>query len=166
MSVSGLDTKQRGNARRLTRRAAMLGLAHAAALHYTQGAERWEGISNRDVAAHGQYPKHADCSSFVTWCLWNGLYYEYRLDDIVNGEDWRGGYTGTLAQHGRQVKHLKNVLHGDLVLYGKPPTYEHVAIIVGTKHSTPIVVSNGSEAGPFLLPYNYRSDVGEIRRYI
>jgi len=29
-----------------------------------------------------------------------------------------------------------------------------------------MVVPNGSEAGPFHLAYNYRSDVLSIRRYI
>jgi hypothetical protein len=39
-------------------------------------------------------------------------------------------------------------------------------MVVGHRKGVPIVVSHGSEAGPFLLPYNYRSDDGQIRRYI
>lgn len=166
MSVSGLDRHQRHVCRQLGVRAAMLGLHHASELHYTQGPERWEGVAHRLDPRRGQFPKHADCSSFATWCVSIGLREVFHLRDIVNGDDWQGGYTGTLAQNGRRVQHLHNVLHCDLVLYGAGPTYDHVAVIVGHDNRTPLVVSNGSEAGPFLLPYNYRSDVGQIRRYI
>ena len=125
-----------------------------------------EGITGHFNAAQGRYPQHADCSAFVTWCLWNALHLGFGLDDIVNGDGWRGGYTGTLALHGREVKHLKNVIRGDVVLYGPAPTFEHTAIVVGHHQDKPVVVSNGSEPGPFLLAYDYRSDANMIRRYI
>lgn len=170
MSISGLDRTQRIAARDLTVKAALLGLHHAQQIHYTQGPQRWEGIQHKLVAAKGRFPFHADCSSFVTWCLWNGLHHTFKVDDIVNGTHWQSGYTGTLAQHGRQVIHLANVLPGDVVLYGPAPTFEHTAIVVGYDHKIPVVVSNGSEPGPFLLPYNYRGDGpgggGQFRRYI
>lgn len=84
---------------------------------------------------------------------------------------WRGqvmltGNTGTMAQHGREVLHLRHVLPGDCVLYGPAPTFEHVAIVVAVRNGVPMVVSHGSEPGPFLLPYNYRRDVGQFRRYV
>ena len=166
MSVSGLTRDQRIIARDRTTQAALLGLHHAPALHYTQGPARWEGIAKHLVARHGHYPTHADCSAFATWCLWNGLRLPFGLGDIVNGDKWAGGFTGTMAEHGREVVHVRNVLPGDCVLYGPGAPFEHVAIVVGQKNGKPVVVSNGSEPGPFLLPYDYRPDVGQIRRYI
>lgn len=166
-SVSGLTRPQRQQAREHATNAALLGLHHAAALHYTEGAQRWEGIATHRISAKGEYPHHADCSAFATWCLWNALHLGFGLADIVNGEDWKAGYTGTMAQHGRLVEHGREVvLRGDCVLYGPAPTFEHVAIVVGHSGGKPVVVSNGSEPGPYLLPFDYRSDVGEFRRYV
>jgi hypothetical protein len=72
-----------------------------------------------------------------------------------------------MLNHGKRVVHLSNVIRGDCVLYGRPgSTGAHTAIIVGRLKGTPMVVSHGSEAGPFYLPYNYRSDIMSIRRYI
>jgi cell wall-associated NlpC family hydrolase len=164
--VTALSLEQRTLARHRTVQAALLGLHHAPALHYTQGSERWEGIAHGRVAHKGEYPTHADCSAFATWCLWNGLHLGLGLPDVVNGTHWGSGYTGTMAQHGRQIMHLGRVLPGDCVLYGPAPTYEHVAIVVGVKNDVPMVVSHGSEPGPFLLPFSYRSDAGQFRRYI
>lgn len=166
MSVSGLTQPQRIIARELTTQAALLGLHHAPAIHYTQGPQRWQGIATHRVAAKGNYPNYADCSAFASWCLWNSLSVRFHLPDIVNGDHWQGGYTGTMAQHGRQVVHLKNVIRGDCVLYGAAPIFDHTAIVVGHRNGIPIVVSHGSESGPILLTYNYRPDIGEIRRYI
>ena len=168
MSVSGLNRQQRQVARDLTVKAMLLVLHHAPEVHYTQGAQRWEGIADEDIAAWGQFPKHADCSATGTWAYWNGLHVPFGLGDVVNGLAWKAGFTGTLARNGRQVMHLKNVLRADGVLYGSGPNYEHFAVVVGRRKSDhkPLVVSHGSEAGPFLLPFDYRSDVGEIRRYI
>ena len=164
--ASGLNRQNSILARDRAVQAAMLGLHNAGALHYTQDSRRWEGIDEKLIARHGQFPHHADCSAFATWCLWNGLAVPFKMGDIVNGEHWQAGFTGTLAQHGLEVTHGHRVRRADLVLYGPAPTFEHVAIIVGEKNGDPIVVSNGSEGGPYFLPYNYRSDVGQIRRYI
>lgn len=165
--MTALNLAQRTLARDRAVQAALLGLHHASAIHYSQGSGRWQGIAGHKVARKGQYPTVADCSAFATWCLWNGLHLGLGIKaDVVNGCSWNAGYTGTMAQHGREVLHLKNVLPGDCVLYGPAPTYEHVAIVVANKNGKPVVVSHGSEAGPFLLPYNYRSDVGQIRRYV
>lgn len=166
MSVSRLNQRQGHVARVLTTQAALLGYHHASEIHYTQGSERWSGINKHLIAAKGQFPREADCSAFVTWCLWNSLRLRFGLQDIVNGSNWDAGYTGTLAQHGREVHHVHNVIHGDVVLYGPAPTYEHTAIVVGHRNKIPQVVSHGSELGPYLLPYNYRSDANMIRRYI
>lgn len=162
-SVSGLSPHHRAVAKAAVVQAAVLGLHHAPELHYTQGAKRWEGITSKLVAARGHYPNNADCSAFATWCLWNGLYVLFGVRDVVNGADWRAGYTGTMHTHGKVVAHRENVQHGDLALYGDPYGRSgHVAVCVGGGH----VISFGSEPGPFLLPIDYRADCREIRRYI
>lgn len=161
-SVSGLNAKQRDRVRALATEAARLALDHAPQVHYTQGSSRWQGIDKKLKAWKGQYPNYADCSSLATWCLWNGLSH-YGVRDTVNGCAWKAGYTGTMLQHGKRVVHRENVLRGDLALYGVPGTTgKHVAICVGGGK----VISHGSEAGPFLLPIDYRSDLMQIRRYI
>lgn len=159
MSVSGLSKAHVKKAVNLTLEAAVLGLHHAPEIHYTQSDLRWQGIDRRYVAAKGEYPRFADCSSFATWCLWNGLFVPFGHSDAVNGEHWRAGYTGTLLEHGVRVDSL---IPGDLVIYGSGWPGEHTAVYTGGG----LVVSHGSEAGPFLLPVHYRSDVLEFRRYI
>lgn len=161
-SVSGLSAAHRAKARQLTGQAARVGLDHAPELHYTQGASRWQGIDLRRKAWKGQYPTYADCSSFATWCLWNGLSH-YGVRDTVNGLFWKAGYTGTMLAHGKVVVHEENILVGDLALYGIPGTTgKHVAICIGGGK----VISHGSEGGPYLLPIRYRSDLICVRRYI
>lgn len=188
MSVSGLKPHEVHVAREMAVQAALLSLHHAPKVHYSQGPHRWDGINKRMIAARGEYPTETDCSASVTWWLAQPLHFKFRLPDIVNGTGWKAGYTGTLAQNGRQVHHLKNVVRGDVFLYGPAPIFEHTAMCVGHRHGcpkdrhghptcghkhaancphdVPQVVSHGSEPGPFLLDYNYRGDVGQIRRMI
>lgn len=136
--------------------AAELALAHAPVVHYTQGFMRWQGIRETDHASMGEYPNWADCSSFYSWCLWQLL---GTGEDVVNGADWTGGYTGTLLAHGKRVA---SPIKGAAVLYGSPgSTGKHVAISKGNGR----VISHGSEGGPYDLPWNYRSDVMEFRVY-
>jgi CHAP domain len=143
-------------------RSALLGRLHAAEVHYTSGPRRWDGITNRCRAHLGRFPRFADCSSYVTWCIWDALGGPNAGPDVVNGQSWKGGYTGTMKQNGRRVpRGLANARPGDLVLYG-PGTGKHVTIVVGTDK----VVSHGSEAGPHLLKPDYRPDVAEVRRYV
>jgi cell wall-associated NlpC family hydrolase len=125
-------------------------------------------FAKRLNSRNGQYPKVADCSSFVTWCLWNALYLKFGLSDNVNGEGWTAGYTGTLRNHGLRVQHVANLLRGDLVHYG-PGTGSHVAIVVSKPGTgVPMVVTWGDIHGgnPSIDEYNYRSDIAEFRRYI
>ena len=138
--------------------AAVLGLHHAPAIHYTQGELRWQGIDRDRKAWRHEYPNYADCSAFATWCLWNGLDH-FHHSDTVNGERWRGGYTGTLLEHGRRVT---APIPGDLVIYGTSWPGEHTAVYTGGG----LAVSHGSEIGPLLLPWRYRSDVLAVHRYI
>jgi hypothetical protein len=165
-AVSGLDRDQRAEARRATVRAALAGLDNISMIHYTQGPDRWDGIGNNRVAAKGKVPHHSDCSSFATWCLWNGLNLGFGVGDVVNGLDWSAGYTGTMLQNGKQVRRVENVRQGDCALYGTKWPGSHVAIVVGRQDGVPMVVSHGSEEGPFFIRYDYRPDVLEIRRYI
>jgi cell wall-associated NlpC family hydrolase len=163
-SASGLSLDKRILCRERAVQAAKLAYVHKAQVHYTEGPDRWLGITMKRDASHGEYAHYADCSSFVTWCLWNGLAQLYDTSDVVNGAKWKGGYTGTMYDHGMVVQNVANVLRGDCVLYGAPPG-QHVAIVVGRMGETPMVISHGCEQGPFYLPYDYRS-VHQIRRYI
>ena len=160
LSVSGLSWPKRKKARQLAVAAARLGVRNEAAIHYTQGPRRWDGIDRGLRAYKGQFPSYADCSSFTTWCLWQGLGH-YHCPDYVNGANWSAGYTGTQKTHGKPVKYRVNWRSGDLVHYGAG-TGRHVAIYIGRGQ----VISHGSEGGPMVLPWNYRSDYAETRRYI
>jgi cell wall-associated NlpC family hydrolase len=158
MSVLRLSPAHRRKAVNDTLQAAVLGLHNAPAIHYTQGELRWQGIDRNRVAAVGQFPTWADCSSYFTWCVWNGINVHLHHSDVVNGARWQAGYTGTLLEHGQQVQ---APAPGDAVVYGSAWPGEHVALYTGGG----LVVSHGSEAGPLLLPMRYRSDVLSIRRY-
>lgn len=164
-SASGLSLNQRIRCRDRAVQAAKLAYANRDQVSYTQGAKRWNGITNHRDASVGLYTHFADCSSFVTWCLWNGLVLLYGTSDVVNGANWKGGWTGTMYDHGMVVRNMANVLRGDCVLYGASPGL-HVTIVVDVKAGTPMVISHGSEPGPYYLPFNYRPDVHQIRRYI
>jgi hypothetical protein len=164
-SVSGLSRDHRIRCRDRVVHAAKLALAHPTQVHYTQDGRRWDGIAKHRNSAHGQYPIYSDCSSFATWCLWNGLHLVYDIHDIVNGSNWKGGFTGTLRQHGRVVDDPSKALRGDLVHYGSG-TGSHVTVVVGRENGHLMVISHGSEGGPYYTNYDYRPDVSHIRRYI
>lgn len=168
MSVSGLNHTQRIRCRERVVAAAVLAYRRKTYVHYTQGRRRWDGIRLKRNARLGEYPNYADCSAFVTWCLWNGLYLGFGKHDIPNGANWRAGYTGTLLRHGEKVRNPSNILRGDYVIYGRGPNGSHCAIVVGRrKHDNkPMVISHGSEGGPYYLPYDYRSDIKSVRRAI
>jgi hypothetical protein len=162
-SEVSLEGGRRLTVARLRRRAvrsAMLGLKHRSQIGYTQGPRRWEGINRRRRAHRGQFPFMADCSSFVTWCLWDALGGPNAGPDIVNRSGWHGGFTGTEMANGRRVQ-LDHARPGDLVFYGPAPG-RHVAIVVAKGK----VVSHGSAAGPFLLNPRYRNDLSQVRRYL
>jgi cell wall-associated NlpC family hydrolase len=159
MSVSGLSPANARKAINDTLQAAVLGLHHASVIHYTQDERRWQGIDRHRVAAKGEFPSYADCSSYVTWCLWNGLKVHLDHSDTVNGQRWMAGYTGTLLGHGKEVG---SPGPGDLIIYGDGFPGKHTTIYTGGG----LVVSHGSEAGPMLLPWRYREDVMQVRRYI
>lgn len=159
----GLTPAQQTAARRIVVQGAQLLLAHAPQVHYSQGPNRWQGIAERLRIADGRYLTYGDCSSTATWLLWNALtHVNPAMPDIVNGEGWRAGYTGTIATHGIPVHHDASIRVGDLILYGSPPTYEHVTVALGGG----LCFSHGSEAGPFKLAIDYRPDRGPTRRFL
>lgn len=138
-------------------------LRNKGAIHYTQGASRWEGIHSHLRVAKGQFPRYADCSAMASWLLWNALTHALKdltIADVVNGDHWQGGFTGTMVDHGHHIDHLKFV--GDCAFYGSPPNFDHVTVYIGGGY----VFSHGSEAGPFKLQPNYRNDLHAMRRYI
>lgn len=139
-------------------------LANKDAVHYSQGANRWEGIRDRDTHLRGTYPKHCDCSSTATWMLWDAIARSYHVHDIVNHAEWTAGYTGSMYQNGVLVKHDSNLKIGDLIFYGDQGggIPEHVAVYIGGGH----VFSHGGEGGPYILPLDYRRDRRMSRRYI
>lgn len=158
----GLNPTERIRARRLIKFAALETMKHKSAIHYTMGGQRWQGI-NRELRCYPgkrQYPTQADCSSMATWLYWNALKREIneeRLPDIINGQRWKAGYTGTMLGKGRVIRSGIPTNVGDLVIYNG-----HVATYIGSGN----VHSHGSEAGPFILPYRYRPDIVSVRRYL
>jgi hypothetical protein len=153
----GLTDPQKSASRARTLHALWLGANHRSVVHYTQGSLRWQWRWRR--AAQGEYPNYADCSAYSTWGLHEGTL-PYRLGDYVNGAGWSAGYTGTMVQHGVRIS--RPALVGDCVFYGGSYSVPaHVAEYIGNG----LVISHGSEAGPLVVPWNYRP-VNQVRRYI
>ncbi|MEA2190701.1 MAG: NlpC/P60 family [Solirubrobacteraceae bacterium] len=156
----GLSIKERIRARDLTVEAAALALRNGASIDYTMGVKRWDPIKRNRKAFRGEFGNFEDCSSFATWCLWNGLDH-FGVGDVVNGQQFQAGYTGTMTSHGQRVSQSE-ALRGDLCFYADSHRrISHVAIYIGGG----MVISHGSEPGPNKLRMNYRPIV-QIRRYI
>lgn len=162
--VSGLSDEHAAHARKLIVKAARAMASNKSSVHYTQGTRRWEGIDRKLSISKGQIPLHGDCSSTVTWMLWDAMARPYGVRDLVNGAAWRAGYTGSQYKRGKAVVHDKNLKIGDLIFYGDQGggIPQHVCIYVGGGR----VFSHGGEAGPFILGLDYRSDRRMSRRYI
>jgi hypothetical protein len=163
-SASGLSKEHRARARYIIAKACAAMVANKGQIHYSQRADRWEGIDKRLTITRGEYPTHCDCSSTATWMLWDAIHRTYAVRDLVNHQMWRAGYTGTMYKHGKQVQHDQNLKIGDCIFYGDQGggIPKHVAMYVGGGK----VFSHGSEAGPFILDVDYRSDRRMTRRYI
>lgn len=160
-SVSGLSAEHRAIARHRVLQAAVLALNNRDRIWYTQGSARWQGIARKRLAKNGQYPNYCDCSSFDAWCLWNGLFVPFGVRDTVNGLNWKGGYTGTMYNHGKVIHDYDNIKVGDCAMYGSP-SGKHTALCVGGG----MVISMGSNVGPVKVPMRYRDDLYQVRRYI
>jgi cell wall-associated NlpC family hydrolase len=160
-SALGLNALQRYHTRQRALRSAYVAWQHREGVHYTRGGRRWDGINTLRHAQYGHYPDYVDCSAFLSWCYWDATRI-YKMGDFVNGYAWRSGYTGTMTQHGIRVERAKDLLTGDAIFYGGSFSIpSHVAMYVGNGR----VISHGSEGGPYLLPYTYRS-ITQMRRYI
>lgn len=157
-SPSGLSSGQIVRARDLTIASFNMLYRHAPEVHYTQDARRWEGIGRDLKAYQGEYPNYADCSSAFTWAWWNGLDH-YGVADILNGQGWNAGYTGSLLLHGREVS---VPTRGCAVIYGARWPGVHVAMY----DEDGKVYSHGSEGGPYYVDMHYRTDILSVRKFV
>jgi hypothetical protein len=127
-------------------------------VHYTMGWARMQIVRQRMDARDLATVAHIyeDCSSSIT-----GLYFVAGGPD-PNHLDFNGqGFTGTMCAHGRSVP-LVAAKPCAAVFYGNGPPWKHVALYLGGGR----VWSFGSEAGPYILPIDYRGDRGDIREYL
>ena len=143
--------------RRVILRAASLGVTKHAEMTYTEDSRRWSGITTNRRSIDGQVPPYSDCSSFATWCYWDASRW-LNLQDIVNGEHWQAGYTGTMIQHGKAIA-FDQAQPGDLVFYGDVDAPYHVAIFAGAGQ----VVSMGRPGAPELVGW---AGASMVRTYI
>jgi hypothetical protein len=121
---------------------------------YTQNAaDRWIGIRNGVRPPNA--PSMSDCSSSTTWAYWTVF---GSGPDLLNGQRWAAGYTGSMSTRGRSIS-CSSMQSGDLAFYGHP--ISHVAISVGNGR----VVSHGSDPAA-LYSTNYRSDLNQCRTYL
>jgi hypothetical protein len=162
--ISGLNAAQRAAVRQRAVHAAVLSIQKRDGFHYTKDERRWEGIDKHLSAARGQVPSYGDCSSSATWWLWNGLWLVFGAKDTVNGQAWKGGYTGTILETGKHIPLSDPTvwLPGDLMVYGRGFPGKHVAMYLGGG----FVASHGSEGGPYKVTVHYRSDLMAARRAI
>lgn len=124
--AAGLTNDQVTETRRCVMRAANLGVTLHREMTYSEAANRWSGITERRRSILDQVPPSCDCSAFATWCYWDATRW-LGLPDVVNGQAWAAGYTGTMIQHGRGIE-LASAQAGDLVFYGEVSDPYHVAV--------------------------------------
>lgn len=162
--VSGLSDAHAAHARRVIIKNAHNMVINKNRIHYSQEADRWMGINRQLTHLRNQYPTRGDCSSTATWMLWDAMARPYGVRDLINHTNYRSGYTGTMINGGKVVRHKENLKVGDCVFYGwqSPGVPEHVAIYIGGG----LVFSHGSEGGPYILKVDYRPDRVAMRRYI
>jgi len=134
-------------------KAAHTGYVNRDQISYTQLAgARWEGIT--DKRRPPDFPRSADCSSFAIWCYWAA-----GASD-PNGTLYRGGWSGSLLQRGKEVK-IADASVGDIAFYGPSRgDIGHVTVYVGNGRC----VSHGQESGPMLYPLDYdRGSAGGLQ---
>jgi hypothetical protein len=146
-------------------KAARLCVENRSHIEYTEGYQRWYGISHKCRYQHGKYPLHADCSAITTWYYWTTTRHWEDLNDFINGEDWTSGYTGTQVAHGKDIN-ANELKPADLVFYGGTRDIPaHVAVYIGPDK----VISHGGLSGdPQVYPLNLYGVMPIIRykRYI
>jgi len=108
--------------------------------HYTEGSMRWQGITDKIRPPHA--PTYSDCSSAVSWCYWTVF---GDGPDILNGDSWKGGYTGTMASHGHEIS-CSDMKAGDVTLFGSGAPWDHAEMYMGSGQ----MVSHGMD--PVSMP--------------
>lgn len=110
--------------------------------YYTQGALRWQGVTavyGKIAVSKGLIPrlKAGDCSAgFTRWQLWALEQSLGRVPrDIVNGANWKAGFTGTIMAVCQRVSSPQI---GDAILYPN-----HVTGVVNVKDK--LCVSHGKD---------------------
>lgn len=162
--VSGLSDDHAAYARKLIARSCRTMVANKHLIRYSQGSDRWVGINHELSIIDGRYPRTCDCSSTHTWMLWDAICRTYGVRDLVNGQNWNAGWTGSMYRRGKLVVHDKNLKIGDGIFYGSQGggIPSHVATYIGGGR----VFSHGSLSGPYILGLDYRPDRRMSRRYI
>ena len=181
-----LDSKTREVARYVVK-LALYSAVHEDREDYTQGPQRWDGIDNsRD---YPEQPHHADCSAHTgTWLTWAARRHVRGSAgvDVINGQSWKRGYTGTMIEHGARHRSTTSTTkwhpgrtHVFYADHGSTPT--HTAVFVGDvwleagtryngkiltkrKYARKVVISHGRTAGPEAWTFNYRRIV-QARAY-
>jgi hypothetical protein len=162
-ATSGFDADQAAHARRVGANYCQHLLMAINQVTYTEDLhDRWTPFTHNQFLST-LLPFSGDCSSTATFILFRALRtVAPHMEDIVNGELWKGGNTASIARHGKVVEHDSNIKVLDLILYGSAPSFEHVAVAIGGG----FVFSHGSMPGPFKLGLDYRHDRGPTHRFI
>lgn len=157
-----LTAKGRKSAMAIVVQGTSLMIAKSSSMGYTEGPERWEAFTRKLRVVKGEVPSESDCSASSEWVLFNAISHALGrltgVPDVLSGENWLAGWTGTMCEHGTRI-HGESQL-GDLCFYGSGPPFLHVTIAVGGG----MCVSHGSP-GARKLPTDYRSDLAQFRRY-
>lgn len=146
-------------ARRVLLRTASVGVVHAVNIDYTQRfPDRWSWANPLARSIKGQYPRRTDCSGYVSWVYEDALMW-LKLGDILNGLNFKGGWTGTMVQHGRRVS-PSAARSGDVAFYGDQTVPYHTALCIGNGRA----ISHGRPEGPEIVKLD--SSVTQYRRYL
>lgn len=116
-----------------TRERIVAGCEEAAQLYASGKSHRFYSQPGGWTVEHGITGEpsgyRSDCSQFVT-----SMYWSSGIKEDPNGQDYKAGYTGTLAAHGVYISRAE-LRPGDFVLYGPAP-HHHVEVYVGPGNRT------------------------------
>lgn len=114
-------------------------LANRTQFDYSEGGNRWAWRHNGC-----KFRITTDCSGTATMC-----YFRAKAVD-PNGNNFNGGYTGTMIAHGNDSRPPEPA---DLVIYFDGPGFEpstgsHVAVIVQVENGHILTISHGEQGNP------------------